>query len=97
MSCPDLLRVADAAKVCNVSRFAIHRWITVGVRGVRLAATMMGGTWRISRADLDAFTQTLTRQRVPAEAGPSPGRRMTPTATRQRASSEREILRRMGC
>lgn len=54
------LRPRQVAAICNVHLATVIRWITVGVRGVKLSATMMGGGWRITQVDVDAFTAECT-------------------------------------
>ena len=53
----------------------IRRWILRGCRGRRLAATMIGGTYRVSPDDLADFLDT-----PPA---PIPGRRQLSAEQRQ--------------
>jgi hypothetical protein len=65
------------------------------VRGVRLAGTMNGGTWEVSRADLDAFLAELTRRATPS-APSAPARGATPAAVRARVNAATERLRKKG-
>lgn len=94
-ACP-LLGVGQVANQCAVTRFSVRRWLTVGVRGIRLRGTMMGGTWRIDPADLDAFLAELTRRAMPPTPAEAPARQRTPEAVRRRAQKASEDLARRG-
>lgn len=94
-ACP-LLGVGQVANQCAVTRFSVRRWLTLGVRGLRLRGTMMGGTWRIYPADLEAFLAELTRRAMPAEATEAPARHRTPEACRRRSRKASEDLARRG-
>lgn len=50
---PDDLRPRQVADLCHVTRDTVYDWITSG----RLRAYRLGGSWRVTRADLDAFAQ----------------------------------------
>ncbi len=51
----ELLRVSEAAKVLNVSRWTIYRWVEED----RLKATKIGkGSLRIFRDSIDTLVQT---------------------------------------
>jgi len=91
MSCvTEYLTVSEAAIRCAVSQRAIRRWLSPGVRGVRLRGEMMGGTWRIKAVDLDAFVAKCTTiaagDSLPAVVGSG--------STASRATAAREELRR---
>src|SRR4051812_23510346 len=42
----------------------LTRWISTGVRGVRLEASRLGGKWITSTQAIERFTESLTRQCV---------------------------------
>jgi hypothetical protein len=94
----DILRVADVAAECDVNAVSVQRWLTAGIRGIRLRGTMMGGTWRIERADMETFLAELTRKALGEVDSPVPhvDRNSTPAALRRRDKAARERLRSKG-
>src|SRR5262245_26557389 len=81
---PRQLPPSRRGKPVNLS--TVLRWVLKGVRGVRLEAVMLGGTWYTSRAALREFTERLTARAVPAGVGfrpPSASRRASALAERQ--------------
>jgi excisionase family DNA binding protein len=51
----DFMTVAQAARICNVTRVTMWRWVKAG--GIRSSATA-GGHYRISKADLSQFIKS---------------------------------------
>lgn len=47
----------------RVSLISMRRWITEGVRGVRLEATFSAGKWWVTREAVNTFLAEQTRQR----------------------------------
>jgi hypothetical protein len=88
--------VAEAAARADVHRVTLLRWLTRGVRGVRLAGTKAGAAWRVRAADLDAFLGELTRLALEGTPAPLVVAGQTPAAQRERARAAREELRRLG-
>jgi excisionase family DNA binding protein len=78
---------ADVCRELTVSRFTVHRWLKVGVKGVRLKARMAGGRWRIDRSDLEAFRDQLTADALPTQAAPVPKRSRPAAEARQAADA----------
>jgi hypothetical protein len=62
----------------------IHRWATIGYRGIKLRFVQVGNTRCVRRDDLDEFLRRLT-----SVATGEP----TPAATRSPAARRREIER----
>ncbi len=48
----------------------IHRWVTAGVKGVRLEASRLGGRWITSMEAIQRFTERLTTQQLDPPAVP---------------------------
>ncbi|WP_294610482.1 helix-turn-helix domain-containing protein [uncultured Roseovarius sp.] len=46
-----MLTIVDVAEICRVCDKTVRRWIKAG----DLPAAKLGGQWRISRRDLNAF------------------------------------------
>jgi hypothetical protein len=57
---PELLPEAAPGK--RVHRVTVHRWVTKGVRGVRLETTRIGGRRRTSRQAVRRFLDRLNAQ-----------------------------------
>jgi excisionase family DNA binding protein len=96
VSCPPLsapLTVAEAAARSDVHRVTLLRWITTGVRGVRLAASKAGATWRVRPADLEAFLAELTRLALAGSPAPVACAGSTPAAQRERARAALDRIR----
>jgi hypothetical protein len=93
-----LLTLANAAllrplrrdgKATHVS--TVHRWITTGIRGVKLEAVRIGGTWFTSIQAVQRFADRLT------ELGSQDRSPPTDTSARQRHLEVLdEELRRLG-
>lgn len=96
MSCSDSLAVAKAAAHAGVHRVTLLRWITRGVRGVRLAATKAGAAWRVKAADLDAFLAECTRLALAGTPAPVVVAGRTPDAQRERARAALDRIRNAG-
>jgi hypothetical protein len=77
---PALLPRRRGGKRVHVA--TIHRWATVGCRGIRLKFVQVGGTRCVRRADLDEFLRELTAAAT---------RGMAPTTPRSPAARRREI------
>lgn len=75
-----VLTLSQAAALATVSRDTVRRWLTKGLRGVRLAACRCGGHWRTSREAVGRFLVAVD----PANAA-RPG----PSAAQRRKDSER--------
>ena len=73
----------------------ILRWISKGLKTpggvVRLAATRAGGRWMVSGAELQRFTERLTRARQAQETAPLPAERRS-----RRADQAESELRKLG-
>jgi excisionase family DNA binding protein len=96
VSYPKLLTAAVVAERADVNLTTVYRWITQGVRGLRLAATMVGGSWRVAEANLDAFLAELTRRATAGSPAPVFTAGQSPAAQRARSDAAREELRRLG-
>ena len=55
----DYVTVDHAAKLLNVNRAAIYRWIRLGLRQQRLPAKKFGGTLGIPRTESDNFRKLI--------------------------------------
>jgi hypothetical protein len=76
-----LVPAARNGKRCHES--TLFRWITKGIRGVKLEALRLGGRWVTSREALQRFAERLTPD---LEATPRPVPR---SPARRRRASER--------
>lgn len=54
----ELLKLSEIAAELRVSSDAVRYWCRTG----RLPATMVGGQWRVRRADLEAFLKARTEE-----------------------------------
>lgn len=61
----DLLTVREVAMECRVTGDTVGNWIKKGVCGLRLTAMACGNSWRIRRADLEAWQAAVTEHKVP--------------------------------
>lgn len=55
-----LLSWEQAGEQLQVSKATLHRWITSGVKGIRLEAVRVGGLWRTSAEAIQRFSEDLT-------------------------------------
>lgn len=55
-----MLTVEQVAARLNVKIDAVRRYITIGVRGIKLRAVKMGKEYRINQADLEDFLKQLS-------------------------------------
>jgi excisionase family DNA binding protein len=55
-----LLTVSDVASRCGVSTATVRRWCADG----RLAAVLVGGSWRTTPSELAAMIESGTRKRL---------------------------------
>ena len=95
MSCPDpWLSLSACAERAGVNRASVWRWARRGVRGVRLAATMAGGAWRIRASALETFLNALTERATAGAPAPVCDPAGSPDAVRERAKAARELMRR---
>ncbi|MCZ0813531.1 helix-turn-helix domain-containing protein [Roseovarius sp. EGI FJ00037] len=53
-----MLDIIDVAAICRVSEKTVRRWIEAG----DLRAAKLGGQWRISHRDLNAFVRDRMSQ-----------------------------------
>lgn len=74
---PTHITLAEAAEQLGVHYMTAYRYVRLGV----LAATKVGGTWRVSPAALDAYRVAA----APTEPGVRNGRRRAPWAARLEA------------
>lgn len=58
------LSVGAVARRLEVSPSTVWRWVSVGVRGHRLEARLIGSRWRTSEAALSRFLEALNAGRV---------------------------------
>lgn len=96
VAAPTMLRIRDIARQYAVSRMTVTRWLSVGVRGVRLRGTMAGGQWRIARADLDSFMAKLTADATGESAAMIVRRKANLAEAEARARAAMDELRRRG-
>lgn len=65
------LSISKVAKDHHIGIGAVRRWILVGRRNtatgerVRLAAVVVGGSWRTTAAAVEAFHGAVNRDRIP--------------------------------
>lgn len=57
-----MLTLQDVAHIANVSEMTVRRWIKTG----QLAATQLGGRYRVTRSDLQNFL-AKHRKEVPPQ------------------------------
>jgi hypothetical protein len=53
------MRMTAIAELCQVSRMAVCRWVTVGARGLLLRSFFVGGRRYVLEQDLHAFLAEL--------------------------------------
>lgn len=82
---PAFLTVPQIARTYGYSQQTVIRWLTAGVRGVRLAGFKVGGHWRVSPGAWEDF---LAAGESATEIPPEPRRR-----TRHNAGHEALRLR----
>jgi hypothetical protein len=63
---PRLLPSSAEGKSINLS--TVFRWITKGVKGIRLEAVLAGGRWYTSEESLRRFMTRLTEMTLPTGA-----------------------------
>lgn len=70
LSAPEAARRVPPTRLDRPTHVStIIRWITHGVRGVRLEAVRLGGRWVTSVEALDRFAAALTAQAEQARSG----------------------------
>lgn len=71
------LTLAEVAGILpgGVSLVTLRRWISDGVRGVRLSASFHGGRWWTTAEAVERFTQEVTRRRLGSAVVPPRRRR----------------------
>lgn len=79
-----LLTLEQAGERLLVSKATLYRWITVGMKGVKLEAARVGGRWRTSEEALQRFSDCLTPNQEPSHASAS----SLPTLKERRRHSE---------
>lgn len=55
--------VEEVARILRVDRKTVYRWISRGLRGRKLQATMFGGTLGVHRRHLEEFKQHLVQKK----------------------------------
>ena len=79
----------------RLSLATIYRWLNRGVRGVRLKAKRVGGTWATSEAWLKEFFDALSGSPAPAAISGSPTTAPVSRTTRQRQTEISEVKQRL--
>lgn len=87
------LTLNEVAFEMRRSLITLRRWIKEGIRGVRLRASVHGGSFVVRRGDLDAFVEQLTRKRI---GEPLPIQQSQSEFERNAKAAQERLKRRLG-
>lgn len=87
------LTLNEVAAEIRRSVITLRRWIKDGVRGIRLRAIVLGGSWIIRRGDLDAFIEQVTRLRI---SDPVPPQESQRERERNAKAAQERLRKRVG-
>lgn len=78
--------LAAVAERLNVSKSTVHRWRTVGVRGIKLSCVRVGARWFAAEPEVAAFLNVLNGRDV---AGDPPDRKKRAA---EKAALEQQLI-----